>query len=113
MISKKDICLGMSVTFTRAYSSNPKERMPGKYGGEAVPLFSQGDLVPEHMCRGIVVGKRTYIMSNWYRERDPEEGCYIVGKRRGMLIVAYNLHNRFVLVAPEDAEALDTWGEVK
>ena len=97
MIQKSDLRLGLPVTFTKCYHLNPKLRLPGYNGVEAKPNPYC------RMTKGIVVGQRNYIMSNWKRT-DYGEGDIIMGKQRAMLLVADNLYQKPVLVKIEDAE---------
>ena len=97
MIQKSELRLGLPVVFSRCYSINAKSRLPGYTGGEAFP-----DLYCK-VTKGVVVGQRNYIMSNWKRT-DYGEGDTIIGKQRPMLLVAFNLHRLPVLVDPQDAE---------
>ena len=102
MVNNNELKLGMHITFTRAYSAKSKVRLKGWSGKEAIPLGTTQDGA---ISTGIVVSKRSYIMSNWYRDSDSEAGCWIDGKKRGMLLVATHLYRGFVLVAQEDADS--------
>jgi hypothetical protein len=96
----------MPIRFARAYSSDPKKRLRGNRGSEALPLYDleADDVTPADAGHGIVVGQRNYIMSNWRRDCDFEDGYSIDGKKRAMLLVSVGFTRAFVLVKPEDAE---------
>lgn len=105
-MNNNGFCVGMPIRFTRAYSSNPKKRLKGGSGKEAIPLYDMeiDDVVPADAGHGIVVGQRNYIMSNWIRDHDSEAGYWIDGKKRAMLLVSVGFVRSFILVKPEDAE---------
>jgi len=100
MIQKSELRLGLPVTFTKCYSIDPKSRIGAMSGVEARQI--------EYCAptKGIVVGQRNYIMSNWKRDYpwNEDESATIEGKQRPMLLVATSLYKKPVLVKAEDAE---------
>lgn len=97
MITKIDIKLGARIRFTKHYSINPKLRLP----------YHTCDAVPscDSIKRGIIVGSRNYIMDSYKREYiGYEEGSTITGKVRRMIVVAYDINKKHILVDPQDAE---------
>ena len=99
MIQKSELRLGLPVTFTKCYSIDPKRRISANNGVEAKH---------EQYCKvfkGVLVGQRNYIMSDWRREYGGmDEQDTIKGKQRPMLLVATSLYKMPVLVKAEDAE---------
>lgn len=106
MANKNVFYVGMPIRFPRAYSSDPKKRLKGSSGKEAVPLYDldTDEVTPASAGQGIVIGQRNYIMSNWIRDCYVEEGYRIDGKKRAMLLVSVGFTRAFVLVKHEDAE---------
>lgn len=97
MIQKSELRLGLPVTFTKCYSIDPKRRLHEDIGVEAKPI---------QYCKvfkGILVGQRNYIMSDWARYYDGDD-VGIKGTKRTMLLVATSLYQKPVLVKAEDAE---------
>lgn len=97
MIQKSELRLGLPVTFTKCYSIDPKQRIGDMAGLEATPIPYCKDF------KGVVVGQRNYIMSDWRRYYYSDD-VGIKGTKRPMLLVAFSLYKNPVLVKAEDAE---------